>query len=388
MVNLIRQARDARGWTSARLNHELRRAADHAGVGTATQTSLRVMISQWENGRQAPDRTYQMLLQMAFDLPPAALGFEDTTPDEASDDGIDSLVRRNVRQLEVSDSVLGYFRQQHAQHTLLDNVAGPGLVVGVASAQADQLRALAERGPVEAMLLASRFEEMAGWMHQDSGGLDEALRRTDASIDLAERARNADLAAYNTMRKSNVLTEQGDAQRAVVTARRAARLAARHAPEQEAICLRQVALAEAQLRQERQARAAIDRALELTSATPLVHDFSAYCTTPYVQMEGALCLLTLGQPAAAVQACTQALTTWPTDRARDEALCLSRLAVARLELRQIDEACDAALKAIERVKAAPSARTLHMLRVVARRVTPLNEAHRVRELREALAAVA
>jgi tetratricopeptide (TPR) repeat protein len=346
------------------------------------------MISQWENDHQAPDRSYQMLLQLAFDLPAEALGFTAETPDDQLGDGIGSLVRRNVRQLEVSDSVLGYFRQQHAQHTLMDNIAGPGLVVDIASTQADQLRTLAERGPVEAMLLAARFQEMAGWMHQDSGSLDEALRRTDASIDLAERARDADLAAYNTMRKSNVLTEQGDNQRAVITARRAVRLAARHAPQQEAICLRQVALAEAQLRQERHARAAIDRALELTSSTPVVHDFSAYCTTPYVQMEGALCLLTLGQPAAAARACTDALASWPPDRARDEALCLSRLAVAQLELRHVDAACDAALTAIERVQAAPSARTLHLLRVIARRVTPLNEARRVRELREALAVVA
>jgi hypothetical protein len=101
-------------------------------------------------------------------------------------------------------------------------------------------------------------------------------------------------------------------------------------------------------------------------------------------MEGALCLLTLGQPAAAAQACTDALASWPPDRARDEALCLSRLAVAQLELRQVD----AALTAIERVHAAPSARTLHLLRVIARRVTPLNEARRVRELLEALAVVA
>jgi tetratricopeptide (TPR) repeat protein len=346
------------------------------------------MISQWENERQTPDRTYQMLLQMAFDLPAAALGFDDEAAENSPDDGIGSLVQRNVRKLAISDSLLAYFRQQHAQHTLLDNIAGPGLVVGIASTQADQLRTIAEHGPVESMLLAARFQEMAGWMHQDSGSLDEALRRTDASIDLAERARDADLAAYNTMRKSNVLTEQGDAQRAVVTARRAARLASRHAPQQEAICLRQMALAEAQLGQERQARSAIDRALELTSSTPVAHEFSAYCTTPYVEMEGALCLLTLRQPATAVEACTHALASWPPDRARDEALCLSRLAVAQLELRQVDAACDAALTAIERVQAAPSARTLHMLRVVARRVSPLNEARRVRQLREALATVA
>jgi tetratricopeptide (TPR) repeat protein len=346
------------------------------------------MISQWENERQTPDRTYRMLLQMAFDLPAAALGFDDEAAENLPDDGIGSLVQRNVRKLAISDRLLAYFRQQHAQHTLLDNIAGPGLVVGIASTQADQLRTIAEHGPVESMLLAARFQEMAGWMHQDSGSLDEALRRTDASIDLAERARDADLAAYNTMRKSNVLTEQGDAQRAVVTARRAARLAARHAPQQEAICLRQMALAEAQLGQERQARSAIDRALELTSSTPVAHEFSAYCTTPYVEMEGALCLLTLRQPATAVEACTHALASWPPDRARDEALCLSRLAVAQLELRQVDAACDAALTAIERVQAAPSARTLHMLRVVARRVSPLNEARRVRQLREALATVA
>ncbi len=111
------------------------------------------------------------------------MGFADEAPDDTLAGGMGSLIRRNVRQLDVSESVLGYFRRQHAQHTLLDNIAGPGLVVDIASTQADQLRAMAEHGPVEAMLLAARFQEMAGWMHQDSGSLDEALRRTDASID-------------------------------------------------------------------------------------------------------------------------------------------------------------------------------------------------------------
>jgi len=147
MLNPIRQAREARGWTSTRLNYELRQAAARAGVSTASQTSLRVMISQWENGHQTPDRSYQMLLQLAFDLPADALGFTVETSDDRPGDGFSSLVRRNVRQLEVSDSVLGYFRQQHMQHTLMDNIAGPGLVVDIASTQADQLRTLAERGP-------------------------------------------------------------------------------------------------------------------------------------------------------------------------------------------------------------------------------------------------
>jgi hypothetical protein len=70
---------------------------------------------------------------MAFDLPAAALGFADEAAENLPDDGIGSLVQRNVRKLAISDSLLAYFRQQHAQHTLLDNIAGPGLVVGIAS---------------------------------------------------------------------------------------------------------------------------------------------------------------------------------------------------------------------------------------------------------------
>lgn len=347
------------------------------------------MISQWENDHQAPDRSYRTLLEMAFNLPAEALGFvDDAVADEPINNGMAALVRRSTRNLDVSEGVLDYFREQHLAHARLDNIAGPGLLVDVASAQADQLKALADHGPGEALLLAARFQELTGWLHQDSGSLDEALRRTDESVDLAERARDAGLTAYNTMRKGNVLTERGDVDRAVVTAQRAARLAARHAPEQEAVCLRQVALAAAHLHQERPARAAIDRALEITASTPVGHDFSSYCTTPYVQMEGALCLLLLGQPAAAADACRQALAAWPPDRARDEALCLTRLAVAQLDMRDVDGACESSLTAIERVHTAPSARTLHMLRVVARRVAPLKEARKVRQLREALATVA
>src|SRR4051794_29882765 len=58
MVNAIRQARESRGWTSARLNYELRRAGAQSGVATASESSLRVMISQWENGHQIPSPAY------------------------------------------------------------------------------------------------------------------------------------------------------------------------------------------------------------------------------------------------------------------------------------------------------------------------------------------
>jgi hypothetical protein len=120
-------------------------------------------------------------------------------------------------------------------------------VLDVVGMQVQQVRRLAERGPVEAVELASHFTEYAGWLHQDSGDLRQALRLTDEAVDLADAAGNPGLTAYTLMRKSNVLTALGEGQRACLTARRAAQLAAREAPDQQAICLRQVALAEAAL---------------------------------------------------------------------------------------------------------------------------------------------
>src|SRR4051812_48135332 len=98
MVNLIKQARQSRGWTSAKLNAELRQAARRIGVVTASQESLRVMISAWENGRQAPDATYRRLIQQVFDLPAAALGFSDDDQAEAAS-SLSPLVRRGTERI-------------------------------------------------------------------------------------------------------------------------------------------------------------------------------------------------------------------------------------------------------------------------------------------------
>lgn len=386
MVNLLRQARETRGWTSAKLNAELRQEARKCGVTTASTDSLRVMISSWENGRQAPDPTYRTLLQRVFDLPAAALGFPTDDPTDPVD-GLLPLVRRGTSRIEVSDSILGYFRRQLDEHTELDNVAGPGLLLDVISVQVQQVRRLAERGPLEAVQLASRFTESAGWLHQDSGNLHHALRLTDEAVDLAEMAGDPFLTAYALMRKSSILTELGHGPRARLTAHRAADLAAREAPDQHPVCLRGVALAEAASGDERATRDAIERAL-IVNSTGRPDGVLAYCTTSYLEMENASCLLVLNQPGAAVEACQRALRSWPDGLVRDEGLCLVRLALAQLRTHQVDEACASAMRAIERVRMAPSARTLEQLRAISQAVQPYREARSVRHFRQALASVA
>jgi tetratricopeptide (TPR) repeat protein len=385
----IYQVRMTRGWTSAQLNHELREAAARLSLKVSTPASLRVQISGWENGRHQPDSIHQVLLQEVFGLPADALGFHDPDTDAISPSPLCGFVQRGDRRVELSDSLLRYFVDQLAGHARADNAAGPGFVLAAADLQLRQLDELVEHGSPEVGVLTARYAEFTGWLLQDSGDDVGALRRTDRAVELAEVFGDSSLTAYNLMRKSNVLTSLRERQRARSVAQKAVMLAERDAPDLLPVCLRQYALAQSYLRDERETKQALQRALDLTR--PAVGDStnpSAYCTTSYVQMEAALCLLALGNPAAAAAACAGALEHWPAELVRDESLCLARLAVARCQLRQIDEACAAAQRAVERVKAAPSARAIHMLRLTALKLRPFKDTRGVSELTQALAEVA
>jgi hypothetical protein len=348
-----------------------------------------VQISGWENGRHQPDPIHQVLLQEVFGLPADALGFHDLDTDDISPSPLRRPARRSDARVELSDFMLRYFVDQLAAHARADNVAGPGFVIAAADLQLRQLNEIAEHGAPEVCVLTARYAEFTGWLLQDSGDDVGALQHTDRAVELAEAFGDSSLTAYNLMRKSNVLTSLREWQRARSVAQKAVMLAERDAPDLLPVCLRQYALAQSYLRDEREAKSALQRALDLTE--PAIGDStspSAYCTTSYVQMEAALCLLALGNPGAAAAACAGALEHWPAELVRDQSLCLARLAVARCQLRQIDEACAAAQQAVERVKVAPSARAIHMLRLTAHKLQPFKGARDVSELTQALADVA
>lgn len=385
MGTLMAEARKRRGWTQTRLQHELRAAAGRLGMTLAAPSSLRVTISGWENGRHTPDAPHSALLQEAFGLPAEALGLAEPADDlDADEVALRSLVRRP--STELSPEVSAYFVGQLAEHVRMDNLTGPAFVVDTVVGQLAQVHALPG---AEAQRIAARYAEFTGWLLHDSGETTKALRYTDQAVDLAEAAGDDHLSIYNLMRKSNVLSSLGEHQRADVIAGKAVTMATAQAPDLLPVCLRQQALCAARLGDERAVRAAFDRALEL--ADPLMSaeaELSSYCTMSYLQMEAALCWLTLRRPAQAVDACTQALARWPDQLLRDEGLCWARLAVAHVQLRQIDEASTAARATLERVRSAPSARTLHMLQLVATKLAPFNQDRAVRELTRDIAEVA
>jgi tetratricopeptide (TPR) repeat protein len=387
MSVLLRDARHSRAWSSARLRRELTLAAERLEVPVAGDSSLRVLISRWENGHALPDPANRLLLQEVFGLDAESLGL--TEEEDPQRSGAEALVTHAARRGAPSAAVLDYFDRQLAEHTRFDNLAGPGFVLGTAQGQLEQIEQLAANGAGELARLAARFAEFTGWLQQDVGNDVEAVRLTCRSVDLAEMAGDAELVTYNRMRKANVLLSAADLPLAAATAQSALADATERFPHLVPVCLRQSALTSARMRDERTTREAIERAVSLTDAAMDKSDvLSPYCTRSYVQMEAALCLLFLRQPAAAEEACAQALVAWPSELVRDKTLCLARRGVALVELREFDEACRAAMLALDGVRSAPSGRALHMLRVIVTRLRPLRRKTSVRELTEALAEVA
>ncbi|WP_373696152.1 hypothetical protein [Actinomycetospora aurantiaca] len=342
-----------------------------------------MMISGWENGRHTPSSEHVLVLAEAYGVPAGALGFDEVEGPQPEEAPVRSLLRRRAQ--DAGPEVAAYFAGQMTEHARMDNLTGPLFVVDTVLGQFDQLR---ELPGVEAKRTASRFAELAGWLLHDSGEAEKALAYTNLSIQLADAAGDDALAVYNLMRKSSVLYALSRFDEAAAVARRAVALAQLYAPEQLAVCLRQQALSAARAGDERATRAMFERAVGLTAPSIGDDEFSSYCTTGYVHMEAALCWLTLRRPADAVDACTAALRSWPTELVRDEALCRTRLAVAHLQLREIDQASAAARGALEQVRSAPSARTLHMLQLIATKLEPYRQDRRVRELTREIAEVA
>jgi transcriptional regulator with XRE-family HTH domain len=66
MGALVRNARQARGWSQLRLIAELRQRAADDGVTLPSTAAMKVTVSRWENGHQDPGGFYEALLARAF----------------------------------------------------------------------------------------------------------------------------------------------------------------------------------------------------------------------------------------------------------------------------------------------------------------------------------
>ncbi|WP_217197070.1 helix-turn-helix domain-containing protein [Streptomyces buecherae] len=178
----LRSARKARGWSQERLIREIERYAERHLIDVAATASLRVYVSEWENGKRPLSERYAALLRPLLGITDAELrpsaapsGKPPTT------DGYDDLLDRIDASRSVSQSMVKTFMDQTELLRTVDRQMG---AAGLVDQMSGHLAALEDaltfavlpdaRRPV-ALALAGAAT-LAAWQALHAGAIDRAWR--------------------------------------------------------------------------------------------------------------------------------------------------------------------------------------------------------------------
>lgn len=327
----------------------MERVAPQLGVDLPVRGSLLRYLARWENGHHAPDEKYRIVLRAILAATDDDLGF--VAPEPAPSIGGQRL----------GSDLLTYYDQLLAQHTIADNTLGPRAVLPLVQAQVaileplvKQARGLERRAGVRVLV---RYEEHLGWLAQDCGDLAAAAAHTDQARALVEELDDANLAAYVTMRRSNIATDAADPGLALALADRAWAAGSGGPADLRAVILRQRANALAGLGERAACEADMELALDIAGELEVdEHALAPYCTQRYVAAEAGKCWLLLGEPRRARDLLATLRPDPGASSRRDLGLALSRAAVAHAASGELEQACQLARQAVEVAALAPSAR--------------------------------
>lgn len=95
MTNGLKAARSAREWSQERLVREIERHAHQHMLTVASTASLRVYVSEWENGRRSISARYAKILRALLGITDDELhGRTDALTMPVAADGYDELISR------------------------------------------------------------------------------------------------------------------------------------------------------------------------------------------------------------------------------------------------------------------------------------------------------
>ncbi|RZU43895.1 hypothetical protein EV284_1347 [Streptomyces sp. BK022] len=189
----LRKARTARGWSQERLIREIERYARQHLTDIASTASLRVYVSEWENGKRTISDRYASLLRQLLGATDEELRGAPTAPVMPTADGYDDLLSRIDAASSVSTSMVDTFNAQTEILRSMDRQMGAaGLIdqmTGHLAALEDALNFAvlpSARRPV-ALALAGA-STLAAWQAVDSGAVERAWRHYETAKSAARDA--------------------------------------------------------------------------------------------------------------------------------------------------------------------------------------------------------
>ncbi|MFF5675278.1 XRE family transcriptional regulator [Streptomyces hygroscopicus] len=194
----LRSARTARRWSQERLIREIERYARQHVLDVASTASLRVYVSEWENGKRAISDRYASILRPLLGITDAELRDAPAPAAPAVADGYDELLSRIDSASSVSQSMVKAFYDQTELFRTMDRQRGAGSLIDQVTGHLNALEEALNfavlpdtRQPV-ALALAGA-STLAAWQALDSGAVERAWRH----YELAKRAaRDADAPMY------------------------------------------------------------------------------------------------------------------------------------------------------------------------------------------------
>jgi tetratricopeptide (TPR) repeat protein len=373
-------------WSQMRLVMEMQRVAHRLGITLPDARSLKVSISRWENGHVHVERPeYRRVLCAVFGLTEEELGL-DRAPTAPSLPAKPAAPR-------IDREILSYYDEMLREHAAADNLMGPRHLLDVVGLQTQTLATAARntRGPIRHELLAvvSRYHEFLGWLYQDAGNTEAAMRLTDRAMDYAIELHEPMTTAYLLMRKSNIATDTASPDLALPMIEAALGTSGELPPRICATILRQKANAHAVLGEPAECADAMARAYDHVEVDdPVGAQRAPYCTAAYLDMEAASCWTRLGRPDEALSVFRERLAERPTTLRRDGGLSLARLATAHATVGELERACVIGHRAVQVGHATGSARIARELLQLRRRLAPWRKRDNVSELTVAIGSLA
>jgi transcriptional regulator with XRE-family HTH domain len=198
MPDGLRAARAARGWSQSRLIYELELYAGRHAIPVASQASLKVYVSEWENGRRTVSPPYTGILRSLFGKTDTELFGTAPGPEPATAEGYDELVSRIDAAHAVSRSAVDTFLAQTETYRTLDRQIGAAQLVDsmdrhvaiLSDALTFAVLPGARRPLAEALAGAAT---LAAWQALDVGAADRAWQRYELA---KQAAREAELPRY------------------------------------------------------------------------------------------------------------------------------------------------------------------------------------------------
>ncbi|WP_217912569.1 helix-turn-helix transcriptional regulator [Streptomyces sp. CAI-17] len=210
----LRSARTARGWSQERLVREIEQYARRSVTDVASTASLRVYVSEWENGKRTLSDRYAGILRKLLGLTDGEL--RDAAPASVAvvADGYDELLSRIDAAGSLGASMVQAFNDQTELLRTMDRQRGAS---GLVDQMAGHLAALEDalnfavlptaRRPV-ALALAGA-STLAAWQAIDSGAVERAWRHYELAKRAARDAEAPMYLAHAMAEQAYVLCEAG-----------------------------------------------------------------------------------------------------------------------------------------------------------------------------------